>query len=163
MPEVETHCSIYAQVDKSKPISILSTPIFHDLQIVYEPCPEGQVQDARNHSYTIIGKVDLDWIVWQGAMQWSETFYVVRSDVAMVMLGQSAFREDYKEPDDECYVIELPQKTPGDTIRQVVKNSEHNADVSEQTKRQEEHERIRNQLQQTYHDTGKCPTCGRPK
>ncbi|KAL8684882.1 MAG: hypothetical protein Q9224_006085, partial [Gallowayella concinna] len=157
------HLSIYAQVDKSKPTSIISTTALQALHVVYEPCPERQTQDAKNRSYTLIGKLDLDWFVWDGAMQWSETFYVVRSDRAVVMLGESAFGEDYKEPDDDCCPLELPQKTPGDAIRQELKKTQHDKDVIEQKKRQEEHERVRKQLEQNYYDTGKCPTCGKPK
>lgn len=109
----EGHVEIHAEVDQSMPFSVISRQILKRLGLDCKPCQKVEAQDTKYRTYVAVGKIDLQWHKTSIAKQHSETFYVVDSETAVVLLGGSAFPTDNTEGDPGTYPIGLKPQTPG--------------------------------------------------
>lgn len=105
---------VTADVDKSVPISIISSRIPYRLNQKYEPCEQDPVSDMEGRIYTFIGRIDLDWHKEKVAVGYSETFYVIDSEVPMVLFGKSAFpTTPGRKSNGSCMPIMARKAKPG--------------------------------------------------
>ncbi|KAL9039488.1 MAG: hypothetical protein Q9180_002495 [Flavoplaca navasiana] len=86
--------AVTADVEKSVPISIISSRIPYRLQQKYEPCEVEETRDAKGRTYDLIGKISLGWHEDDEAVGYDETFYVIDSEVPMVLFGQSGISDN---------------------------------------------------------------------
>ncbi|KAL8729538.1 MAG: hypothetical protein Q9181_004961 [Wetmoreana brouardii] len=142
----ETQIKIHADVDISIPTSIISREALSLLKVDYEPCHHKQVKDANHRVHVPIGKVNLNWHKTSIAIQYLETFYVVESETAMVVLGKSAFPNGDKG-NDGVYPIGLAQQTPEAKAQQEQRKAEAERRRAEERKQQEDREREKRQGQ----------------
>ncbi|KAL8677812.1 MAG: hypothetical protein Q9186_005792 [Xanthomendoza sp. 1 TL-2023] len=149
---------IQAKADRSMPVSIVSTPVLTRLQRKFMLCQAIQIQDARGQTYVPIGKINLEWRLWDDAKSFPETFYVVESDVSMVMLGSSAFHEDFVEEEDENDFYPIGTAYPPHAKSELEqKRAIKAAEIAAQVEWQRKNDQVQLQLR----NSGKCPTCGR--
>ncbi|KAL8729764.1 MAG: hypothetical protein Q9181_004881 [Wetmoreana brouardii] len=142
----ETQIKIRADVDISIPISIVSREALALLKVDYEPHHHNQVKDAKHRVHVPIGKIKLNWHKTSIAIQHLETFYVVESETAMVVLGKSAFPNGDKG-NDGVYPIGLAQQTPEAKAQQEQRKAEAERRRAEEKKQQEDREREKRQGQ----------------
>ncbi|KAL8702916.1 MAG: hypothetical protein Q9201_003922 [Fulgogasparrea decipioides] len=142
----ETQIQIHADVDISIPISIVSTGALSYLKVDYEPCHDSQVKDAKHRVHVPVGKINLNWHKTSIAIQDLETFYVVESDTAMVVLGKSAFPNGDKG-NDGVFPIGLAQQTPEAKAQQEQRKEDAERRRAEEKKQQEDREREKRQGQ----------------
>lgn len=87
------------------------------LRVTYTPCQKAAVTDDRNIQYSPIGEVTLRWHKKQGAKSYSETFFVVDAQTALVILGQTAFPNISQSSGDNIHTLGLKSETAGTLIR----------------------------------------------
>ncbi|KAL8729766.1 MAG: hypothetical protein Q9181_004883 [Wetmoreana brouardii] len=139
--DVERRHEIHAEVDKNMSISVLTKPVLKRLRLVCEPCEGFKAQDAQGRTWTPIGKVNLEWYRSPIAKQYSETFYVVESDVEMVMMRANAFPHDDVEDEPQTHPIGLQKQTPEEQKKQAEKKAEAEERRAKEQKEQEDRER----------------------
>ncbi|KAL8767084.1 MAG: hypothetical protein Q9209_006311 [Squamulea sp. 1 TL-2023] len=157
----EKHVDSHADIDRSLALSLVTTAVLDRLGLAYEPIQDTPVQDAKDQSNVPIGRIDLQWHQWDFCIQHAEMFYVVESDKPKILLGASAIPEDYQFVNHMSYPTFLGKQKPDERARQELANAQHDKDVAEQVRQQDEREETKKQLQKQLHATGKCPTCGK--
>ncbi|KAL8715787.1 MAG: hypothetical protein Q9220_000454 [cf. Caloplaca sp. 1 TL-2023] len=145
--EEEGYLKIHADVDESKPCSIISKPVLDFLHLDCQPCQSIQVQGKDGQVHNSIGKIRLKWHKESIAKPYSELFYVIPSDSRLVMLGGSAFPGGTKEEDAGVYPLGLAAQTPEEQARQAQKKAEEDKERDEQKKQQEADDRAKLQNQ----------------
>ena len=67
----------------------------------------------KNRVHVPVGQIDLQWHKTSIAIQKLETFYVVESEVAFVVLGKSAFSQGGNDSNDGLYPLALAPQSAG--------------------------------------------------
>ncbi|KAL8947236.1 MAG: hypothetical protein Q9222_006460 [Ikaeria aurantiellina] len=143
-PEREDgYIKIHADVDESKPFSIVSQPVLHYLQLDCQPCQSFNVQDKKGQVHSSTGKIGLKWHKESVAKPYSETFYVINADARMVMLGGSAFPGGKKEENAGVYPLGLAAQTSEEKAKQAQKKAEEDKKRAEQKQQQEANDRAK--------------------
>ncbi|KAI4262913.1 MAG: hypothetical protein L6R42_001920, partial [Xanthoria sp. 1 TBL-2021] len=105
--------SIQAQSDKALPYSIISKGMLDRLGVTYTSCQKGAVKDSRNVQHSPIGKVALRWHKNEQGKSYSEIFFVVDSQTALVILGATAFPKSSQSSGANIYPIGVQPQTAG--------------------------------------------------
>ncbi|KAL8808571.1 MAG: hypothetical protein Q9200_004234 [Gallowayella weberi] len=93
----EEYIDMQAKTTRNVPNSVVTSPILARLHLEAEPCDGVQIQDADGRTHVAVSKIELEWRLWEVAEQYSVTFYVLESDVSVVLLGENAFPDDFRE------------------------------------------------------------------
>ena len=109
----EAREEVGAKLDKNAETSMISKPIFDRLRINYIPCEPAQVKDAKGTNHLIIGRVDLRWRKKDKHKSFSETFYIVESEVPYLVLRERAFAQGIQSSELELHKLGLNRQTAG--------------------------------------------------
>lgn len=100
-------------VDKSLQTSLISKALVERLGTSYNASSTSSVVTSGGRSYNIVGTVKLSWHRRESAKSHPETFSVVDSKSALVVLGRNALPKD-KEPD--IHPLGVEQQSEGISI-----------------------------------------------
>ncbi|KAI4257658.1 MAG: hypothetical protein L6R42_005511 [Xanthoria sp. 1 TBL-2021] len=161
---VDTFTSAWARIDESMPISLLSFQILDELRLPHEPCDKTQVENDKGRLYNAVGKIDLKWVVWNIARDYSDTFYVVECEKPMVRLGASTIKDDFVAvKQGGCFPMALDKPSPEKKKQLAKKSEQHEIEQATEAELQRGIAVRERELKRDYEETGICPTCGNRK
>ncbi|KAL8917789.1 MAG: hypothetical protein Q9172_005691 [Xanthocarpia lactea] len=142
--------SVKARTDKSLPFSIISKGMLERLGgVSYTSCQKETVTDSKGVQHSPIGKVALRWHKKESVKSHSETFYVVDSQTALVILGVTSFDNTSQSSGGNMYPIGLQQLTAEQELA-MSQNKLQVAQRREQEKKEQEKTEAQRRPQATH-------------
>ena len=104
---------IQARIDASLPMSIISVPVRDRLKQRPRRLALDPVKDSENNIYQPVDQCRLQWRIKNDARGYCEAFYVIESDVEVVILREKALLDQVKPGERSILPIGLSEQTPG--------------------------------------------------